>query len=88
MNGYTAPRWTPGDGVVGGNLQTIWPALFSRRHEGPAPAFERERWTTPDDDFIDVDFLTPAPAAGTPRLVLFPGLEDSSQSHYAQAFAH
>ena len=86
--GYKAPRWTLGDGVVGGNLQTIWPALFSRRHEGAAPAFDRERWTTPDGDFIDVDFLQPTPAADAPRLVLFHGLEGSSQSHYAQAFAH
>ncbi len=38
-------------------MQTIWPAVFSRRTHGPAPVFRRERWTTPDADFIDVDFL-------------------------------
>ncbi|MFO1328560.1 MAG: alpha/beta fold hydrolase [Rubrivivax sp.] len=79
--GLRAPRWLPG-----GNLQTIWPALFSRRHDGVAPALQRERWTTPDGDFIDVDF-GPAAAPGRPALVLFHGLEGSSSSHYAQAFA-
>jgi predicted alpha/beta-fold hydrolase len=49
---YAAPRWLPG-----GHLQTIWPALFSRRTAGAPPAFRRERWAAPDGDFIDVDFL-------------------------------
>ena len=89
MNGYRAPRWTFGSGAVGGNVQTIWPALFARRYSGAPPAFDRERWTTPDGDFIDVDFLRSAapPPADAPWLVLFHGLEGSSQSHYAQAFA-
>ncbi|MDA7418878.1 alpha/beta fold hydrolase [Xenophilus arseniciresistens] len=83
MLDYRTPRWLPG-----GNLQTIWPALWSRRHEGPAPVYARERWDTPDGDFIDVD-LQPAPAgaANAPLLVLFHGLEGSSRSHYALAFA-
>jgi predicted alpha/beta-fold hydrolase len=80
MRDYRAPWWLPG-----GHAQTIWPALFSRRHAGAQLHFERERWTTPDDDFIDVDFLAGAPVAA-PLLVLFHGLEGSSRSHYAQAF--
>ena len=52
-----------------------------------APRLRRERWDTPDGDFIDVDFLDRAPAADAPWLVLFHGLEGSSRSHYAQAFA-
>ncbi|WP_280153745.1 alpha/beta fold hydrolase [Piscinibacter sp. XHJ-5] len=83
MEGYRAPPWLPG-----GNAQTIWPALFARRFEGSAPAFRRERWTTPDGDFIDVDWGTPDVSVDAPLLVLFHGLEGSSQSHYAQAFAH
>ncbi|MDO8278868.1 MAG: alpha/beta fold hydrolase [Burkholderiaceae bacterium] len=93
---YQAPWWLPG-----GNLQTIWPALFSRRVEGPHPAYRRERWDTPDGDFVDVDFADAAAhqehhqgaaadvAAGParPLLVLFHGLEGSSGSHYAEAFA-
>jgi uncharacterized protein len=79
---YIAPLWLPG-----GNLQTIWPALCSRRFEAPLPDYRRERWTTPDGDFLDVDFLD-APAAGPkPLLVLFHGLEGSSRSHYSETFA-
>ncbi len=51
--------------------------------------FRRERWTTPDNDFVDVDWLMPMPAsvAAPPLLVVFHGLEGSSSSHYAEAFA-
>ena len=96
---YVAPAWLPG-----GNLQTIWPALYARRVFGPLPRFRRERWTAPDTDFIDVDWLLPessqslacgpstgatpsGPAPTPPLLVLFHGLEGSSSSHYAHAFA-
>ena len=116
---YTAPWWLPG-----GNLQTIWPALYPRRLAGGHPRYRRERWIAPDGDFIDLDWLEkhtaptlvtactalppegalasrggPSPrelaptlvtslgAPGTPLLVLFHGLEGSSHSHYARAFA-
>ena len=46
----------------------------------------RERWRTPDGDFIDVD-LQHASQKNRPMMVLFHGLEGSSDSHYAQAFA-
>ncbi|SFM98084.1 YheT family hydrolase [Variovorax sp. OV329] len=80
---YAAPFWLPG-----GNLQTIWSAIAARSVAGPPPDFRRERWNTPDGDFIDVDFLkTPPATLARPLLVLFHGLEGSSRSHYAQAFA-
>ncbi len=47
----------------------------------------RSRWTTPDGDFIDVDRAAHASAPDAPLLVLFHGLEGSSASHYAVAFA-
>ncbi|WP_246316363.1 YheT family hydrolase [Tepidicella baoligensis] len=79
---YRAPWWLPG-----GNLQTIGPALWGRRHPR-TQAFRRERWRTPDGDFIDVDHLPEERARpSAPVLVLFHGLEGSSASHYAQAFA-
>ena len=78
---YVAPRWLPG-----GNLQTIWPALYARRADGPPPVYRRERWATPDGDFVDVDFVDAA-TTSAPLLVLFHGLEGSSRSHYAEAFA-
>jgi predicted alpha/beta-fold hydrolase len=81
MQQFRGPRWLPG-----GQLQTIWPALFSR--PAVVPAYRRERWDTPDGDFIDVDFVDPpGDAAAAPLLVLFHGLEGSSRSHYALAFA-
>ena len=79
---YRAPLWLPG-----GQMQTIWPALYSQSHTLSAPVFTRERWSSPDRDFVDVDFATHASKADTPQLALFHGLEGSSQSHYAQAFA-
>lgn len=81
MEQYQAPWW-----LVGGNAQTIWPALFSKRFTGEAPTYRRERWATPDADFIDVDWQ--GEDRNAPLLVLFHGLEGSSGSHYAQAFAH
>ena len=68
-------------------MQTIWPALCARRVFGLRPAYQRERWTTPDADFVDVDWLDTAPQAAQTLLVLFHGLEGSSRSHYAEAFA-
>ncbi|MFM2210143.1 MAG: hypothetical protein RIQ96_1786, partial [Pseudomonadota bacterium] len=83
MVNHSAPWWLPG-----GNLQTIWPALGARRFDSAAPAYRRERWDTPDGDFVDVDFLEGTPGrSGAPMLVLFHGLEGSSRSHYAEAFA-
>jgi predicted alpha/beta-fold hydrolase len=63
--------------------------LLGRHGVLPLPAYRRERWTTPDQDFIDVDWLPyAAPDQKTqPLLVLFHGLEGSSRSHYALAFA-
>jgi len=73
---YRAPAWLPG-----GHAQTIWPLLIK-----PQPLkLRRERWDTPDGDFVDVDFLDgPADA---PLLAMFHGLEGSSRSHYAIAAA-
>lgn len=72
---YSSPRWLPG-----GNLQTIYPALFIAK---PKVTFRRERWETPDQDFIDVDFVDGQP--GQPMVVLFHGLEGSSDSHYSRS---
>lgn len=80
---YVAPRWLPG-----GQAQTIWPALFSRSGAGVGPpAWVRQRWDTPDGDFIDVDCIDGPHAGQGPLLVLFHGLEGSSRSHYARAMA-
>lgn len=72
---YPAPRWLPG-----GHLQTIYPAKCIAK---PQVNYRRERWNTPDDDFVDLDFVDGR--AGLPFIVLFHGLEGSSDSHYARA---
>ena len=85
MHAFRAPWWLPG-----GHAQTIWPAKLSRHAAEPGarpPRWRRERWAAPDGDFIDVDHLDEAAPANAPLLVLFHGLEGSSHSHYAQAFA-
>lgn len=75
-----APGWLPG-----GDLQTLYPALLIRR---PAVDYRRERWDTPDGDFIDLDWTAVPAASGAPLIVLFHGLEGSSNSHYARALMH
>src|SRR5450830_1876278 len=75
MMHYSAPRWLPG-----GNLQTIYPSILAPK---PPVVFRRERWNTPDDDFIDVDFVDGQP--GKPLVVMFHGLEGSSDSHYCRS---
>jgi len=80
-SGYRAPWWLPGR-----HLQTIVPA---RVLAPPEVAYRRERWDTPDGDFLDVDFATPEPVGGeAATLVLFHGLEGDSRSHYARALMH
>jgi predicted alpha/beta-fold hydrolase len=81
LDSFRAPAWLPG-----GHAQTIWPAIVSKRVHGAAPQYLRERWDTPDGDFIDVD-VQPALQADAPWLVMFHGLEGSSSSHYARGFA-
>jgi predicted alpha/beta-fold hydrolase len=62
-------------------VQTVVGALL------PAPrvAFRRERWETPDGDFIDLDWAGDDGAG--PLLALFHGLEGSSRSPYARSIA-
>src|ERR1700685_2573142 len=75
---YRAPLWLPNR-----HAQTIVPSLFARR---PAVSFRRERWDTPDGDFIDLDWVVhdsqsaapQPPVANAPLFVLFHGLEGSS----------
>ena len=89
---YSAPWWLPG-----GHAQTVYAVLAGPR---PRVAYRRERWDTPDGDFIDLDWLDAPPVASPfdsaqdghqpsleerPLVVLFHGLEGSSRSHYALA---
>jgi hypothetical protein len=73
---YRSPWWLPG-----GHLQTILPSLLPP----PPVPLRRERWDTPDGDFIDVDFC--GDPGAREQLVLFHGLEGGSASHYARSIA-
>lgn len=81
---YHAPWW-----LLGGNAQTIYSAKLAQRCVGERPSWVRERWDTPDGDFVDVDWQIGRDDMpdDAPLLVLFHGLEGSSSSHYAEAFA-
>jgi len=88
MLNYRAPWWLPG-----GHLQTIWAARVCRvaaARDAQPPRWTRERWDTPDGDFIDLDWLADAagrPQGGSTLLVSFHGLEGSSRSPYSASFA-
>ncbi|MFQ5589171.1 MAG: YheT family hydrolase [Nitrospiria bacterium] len=79
QNGFVSPWW-----CRNGHQQTVWRSFFG---ETPALPLVRERWETPDDDFLDLDFLTPNPesadADGLPTLLCLHGLEGSSRSKYS-----
>jgi len=75
-----------------GHAQTIYATLLAPR---PRVRYRRERWDTPDGDFIAVDWLESRHSqletrnskleTARPLVVLFHGLEGSSHSHYALA---
>ena len=70
------------------HFETIWAAKAARVHLKKIKInYQRVRWPTRDKDFIDVDYLTNAASNQSPLWVLLHGLEGSSQSHYARAFA-
>ncbi len=72
---YRPPWW-----LRGGNAQTLYAALVLR---GRRPTYRRERWDTPDGDFVLADWIDGPLHA--PLVVLLHGLEGSSESHYARA---
>jgi predicted alpha/beta-fold hydrolase len=78
MEDYCPPWWLPG-----GHLQTIYP-YFVLKHR--PPPYRRERWDTPDGDFIDLDWVDARQPS--PLLALFHGLEGCSTSHYSAALMH
>src|SRR6266508_1384957 len=71
---YHAPWWLPG-----GHLQTIYAQSLGKKY---AVRYRRERWETPDNDFIDLDWVDHS-TDDAKLLVLFHGLEGYSLSHYA-----
>jgi len=91
MDPYRPAWW-----LRNGHAQTIYAALLAPR---PRVRYRRERWDTPDGDFVLLDWVedhapgsrvelqgsTLAVQEDAPLVVLFHGLEGSSRSHYALA---
>ena len=82
MNRFSELTYTPAWWVPGAHLQTMWGKL----RRTPLVPTRLERWTTPDDDEINIHRLDAAPGgrAYTPRLLLLHGLEGTIRSHYLQ----
>jgi len=73
---YLKPRL-----LFNGHLQTIVPSIFRKAIDLP---FERERITTPDGDFLDLDWLR----RGSQKLVIIShGLEGNSRRPYMRGMA-
>ena len=64
-------------------MQTIWGPLFRRDRL----RWRRERVTTSDDDFVDLDWAGAEARPDAPLLLILHGLEGSSRSHYAVGLA-
>jgi uncharacterized protein len=80
---YQAPWWLPG-----GHAQTIWSAKVAHSHwPQAAPLWQRERWDTPDGDFIDIDHSPHTVDDQAPLVLMFHGLEGNTDSHYVKAMA-
>jgi predicted alpha/beta-fold hydrolase len=80
-----APAWW----VPGPHLRTLYGRFTRplRRGRSPLP-LRTERWTTPDDDVLELRRLDPPADAhpNAPRLVLLHGLEGGMHSHYVANF--
>ncbi|UCC71195.1 MAG: hydrolase [Gemmatimonadota bacterium] len=63
----------------GRHRQTVWNRTLRRRPRVPTT---RVRWTTPDGDFLDLDFID-GPLA-SPQLLVIHGLEGSSDRKYVR----
>jgi len=76
MNSYRPPLI-----LFNEHLETIFPSLVRKVELAP---YTRERITTPDDDFLDLDWLT----QGSKKLIILShGLEGNSQRSYTKGMA-
>lgn len=71
----SAAAFRPAWWCSGPHAQTLWGALW---RPVPSVPVRRERWDTPDGDFLDVDLVEASP--GAPALIVLHGLEGSSRS--------
>lgn len=76
MNNYRAPLF-----LFNAHLETIFPSLF-RKVEGLS--YQRERIKTPDDDFLDLDWLK---NKSRKLVIISHGLEGNSHRAYVKGMA-
>ncbi len=85
MNRYTSgvnatlPSFRPAWWLRGPHAQTLG-ARFLRPKQGPS--VRRERWDTPDGDFLDLDFFEAEGLRDDALVILLHGLEGSARSGY------
>lgn len=72
---FRAAPWLPGS-----HLQTVAGKFLRPRRSLPVI---RERWGTPDGDFMDLDF-GPSPRRGSPVVLVLHGLEGSTHRGYVR----
>lgn len=73
--------------IIGnGHWQTILPHYLTN-YLIDKIKYERERIYTPDNDFIDLDWVN-RNITDAPTLILFHGMEGNSDSHYARRIMH
>ena len=72
------PVYRPAWWIPGAHARTLWGKFMRRPVHLPT---RRERWSTADDDFLDLHRLDAPP--GAPRLLILHGLEGTVRSHYA-----
>ena len=76
-------RFEPSRWAAGPNAQTVLARVLRSK---AGPHFERERFDTPDGDFLDVDW-GPDPGPEAPIVLILHGLEGSSRRHYVRNVA-
>jgi len=77
MDSYSPPTL-----LFNKHLETIYPSLIRKVHDLP---FDRERIHTPDDDFLDLDWLK---QQSKKLVILSHGLEGNSQRAYMKGMAN
>lgn len=80
---YRPDRFRPAWWLPGAHAQTLGGRIL--RGRGRA-RYHRERWGTPDGDFLDLDFWVPATPLpeDRPRVLVLHGLEGCSESGYVR----
>lgn len=85
IKNYVSPKW-----CQNGHLQTVWRKFFGAIPV--LPCLFRERWETPDDDFLDLDFMgfSAEKLKGNqePIVLCLHGFEGSSEAKYIRGMLY